>query len=73
MTMNHFPRLMAFLTTPPEDRTMPDFEEINLILASMAPAATVEPIDDPSIQTDFYDWAEVIGILDEIEPNIHWA
>ena len=71
--MNHFPRLMAFLTTIPKDRTMHDFEEINLILASMAPSATIEPIDDPSIQTDFYDWADIVGILDEIEPNVEWA
>lgn len=52
---------------------MHDFEEINLILASMAPSATIEPIDDPSIQTDFYDWADIVGILDEIEPNVEWA
>jgi hypothetical protein len=29
----------------------------------------VEPIDDPSIQCDFYDWADVVGVdVDEWIP-----
>lgn len=51
---------------------MYDFDEINRILSDMAEDGIlepmIEPIDDPNIQTDFYDWAEVVGITDEIEP-----
>ena len=54
-----------------------DFDAVNRILDEMAEAdilePMVEPIDDPSIQTDFYDWAEVVGISDEIEPDVDWA
>lgn len=46
-----------------------DFEDVNRILAKMVDNGTVEPIDDPNAQTDFYDWADVVGILDEIEPE----
>ena len=49
---------------------MYDFDEINAILAEMRDEGIVEPIDDPSIQTDFYDWAEIVGITDEIEPFV---
>jgi hypothetical protein len=56
---------------------MLDFEDINRILDEMAEEGIlepmVEPIDDPSVQTDFYDWADVIGIADEIEPDIEWT
>lgn len=46
-----------------------DFDNVNLILLSMVDEGLVEPIDDPSIQTDFYDWADVVGVSDQIEPN----
>lgn len=46
------------------------FDEINGILSAMRDEGLVEPIDDPNIQTDFYDWAEVIGVADEIEPFV---
>lgn len=52
---------------------MYDFDEINMILAEMRDEGTVEPIDDPNVQTDFYDWAEVVGVADEIEPNVEFA
>ena len=56
---------------------MLDFDAVNQILNEMAEQGIlepmVEPIDDPSIQTDFYDWAEVIGVTDEIEPDVEWA
>ena len=29
----------------------------------------VEPIDDPSIEVNFWDWADVVGIVDEFEPQ----
>jgi hypothetical protein len=39
-----------------------DFDEVNAILAGMRDDGLIEPIDDPSIQTDFYDWAEIVGV-----------
>lgn len=50
-----------------------DFEDVNRILAEMRDEGLVEPIDDSSLQTDFYDWADVVGVLDEIEPNTTFA
>jgi len=75
--MTNFPRMMFFATTTSTEDTMLDFEDINRILDEMAQEKilepTVEPIDDPDIQMDFYDWAEVVGLSDEIEPDIRWA
>lgn len=52
---------------------MYDFEEINLILDQMAQEGTiepvVEPIDDPSVEVDFWDWADVVGCVDDFEPE----
>lgn len=48
---------------------MYNFDDINDILAEMRDDNMIEPIDDPNIQTDFYDWAEVVGILWDIEPE----
>jgi hypothetical protein len=74
--MTHFPHMMAFVLTTPKENSMLDFEEVNRILDEMAEQGIiepmVEPIDDPSIQTDFYDWAEVVGISDEIEPDVEF-
>lgn len=47
---------------------MYDFDEINAILGAMADDHIVEPIDDPSLQVDFWDWADVVGIVDDFEP-----
>ena len=51
---------------------MMSFDEINDILNSMVEAEIVEPmvepIDDPTVEVDFWDWAEVIGIVDEFVP-----
>ena len=45
---------------------------INAILNQLADDGTlepmIEPIDDPSNMTDFWDWAEVVGIVDEFAP-----
>lgn len=42
-----------------------DFEDVNRILAELAEQGALEPMvephDDPSIQCDFYDWAEIVG------------
>ena len=46
-----------------------DFEEINAVLSAMHDQGMVEPIDDPSFQIDFWDYAEVVGIVDEFVPE----
>lgn len=72
--MTHFPHMMAFVLHPQgDDKMLNDFDDVNRILAEMVDAGMVEPIDDPSIQTDFYDWAEVIGVSDEIEPDVEFT
>ena len=51
---------------------MYDFEKINLILDQMAQEGAiepmVEPIDDPSVEVDFWDWADVVGCVDDFAP-----
>jgi hypothetical protein len=47
---------------------MMTFDEINDILNSMVEEKIVEPIDDPTVEVDFWDWAEVVGIVDEFVP-----
>jgi hypothetical protein len=50
-----------------------DFDEINRILDEMAEAGIVEPmiepIDDPSVEVNFWDWAEVVGAVDDFVPE----
>jgi hypothetical protein len=46
---------------------MYNFDDINAILAEMRDEGMVEPIDDPNIQTHFEDWAEILGIHDQVE------
>lgn len=58
--MNHYPRLTGLLT---------DTDTINDILNQLADEGTVEPIDDPNNLTDFWDWADVVGIVDEFVPS----
>jgi len=61
--MNQFPRMMNLLD---------DSDTINALLNQLANEGTiepmVEPIDDPSNLTDFWDWAEVVGVVDEFIP-----
>ena len=71
--MTHFPRMMALIFNQETENSMYDFDDINRILSEMTDSGMVEPIDDPSIQTDFYDWADVVGISDEIEPGVEFA
>jgi len=48
-------------------------DEINSILASVPPTG-VEPIDDPSEMVDFWDWADVVGCVDDFVPDYDkWA
>lgn len=52
---------------------MYDFEDVNAILADLAAndavEPMVEPIDDPSVEVNFWDWADVIGIVEEFVPS----
>lgn len=52
---------------------MYDFEDVNAILADLAANGAVEPmvepIDDPSVEVNFWDWADVIGIVEEFVPS----
>jgi hypothetical protein len=44
-------------------------KQINDQLNDMAQLGIVEPIDDPSLHVDFYDYAEVVGIdIDDYVP-----
>lgn len=52
---------------------MYNFDDVNDILAEIRDENMIEPIDDPNIQTDFYDWAEIIRITNEIEPDVEFA
>lgn len=71
--MTHFPHMMALIFNKETESSMYDFDDINRILSEMTDSGMVEPIDDPSIQTDFYDWADVVGISDQIEPGVEFA
>lgn len=53
-----------------EKKMLNDFEDVNRILAEMRDTGTVEPIDDPSIQVDFWDWADVVGVVDDYSPEV---
>lgn len=50
-----------------------DFDSVNRILAELAEEGTLEPmaepIDDGNIEINFWDWAEVVGIVDEFVPS----
>lgn len=46
-----------------------NLDEINAILGSMVDDGMVEPIDDPNLCVDFWDWADVVGIVDEFCPS----
>ena len=52
---------------------MYSFEEINAILDQMSQEGTiepmVEPIDDPNVEVDFWDWADVVGVVDDFAPT----
>jgi len=62
--MNQFPRMAAVVD---------NLDTINAMLHQLADEGTlepmIEPIDDPNNMTDFWDWAEVVGIVDEFVPN----
>jgi len=46
-----------------------DFDDVNRLLSEMRDEGLVEPIDDSTLNVDFWDWADVVGIVDEFEPQ----
>jgi hypothetical protein len=48
-----------------------DFDDVNRLLSEMRDEGLVEPIDDSTLNVDFWDWADVIGIVDEFEPQCY--
>ena len=50
-----------------------DFDNVNAVLNQMADEGMiepmVEPIDDPSVEVNFWDWADVVDVVDEFEPQ----
>ncbi len=46
-----------------------NFEDVNRILSEMAEQGMVEPIDDPSVEVNFWDWADVVGAVDDFVPE----
>lgn len=43
-------------------------DEVNAILNAMTIEHVVEPIDDITQEVNFWDWADVLGIVDQFEP-----
>ena len=48
---------------------MYDFDDVNAILAGLRDEGTIEPIDSPAEHVDFWDWADVVGLVDEFVPE----
>jgi hypothetical protein len=63
MKMTNFPRMMAALNDARNN-----LDHVNLLLNSMADDHMIEPIDDPENMVDFWDWADVVGVVDEYCP-----
>ena len=64
--MTNYPRLNACLRDM--RREIVDLDEINAELNSLADEHMIEPIDDPMTACDFWDWADVVGVVDEFCP-----
>jgi len=60
-------------TTNGEHKMLNNFDEENGVLADLAEQGIiepmVEPIDDPSLEVNYWDWAEVLGIVDNMVPE----
>ena len=71
--MTNFPRMMAFVVELHRERAMYDFEDINRILDELAEQGIVEPMVEPIDEQTCHplDWAEVVGIQDEIFDEIY--
>ena len=50
-----------------------DFDDVNAILSALADADILEPmvesVDDPSVEVNFWDWADIVGAVDEFVPD----
>jgi hypothetical protein len=66
-------RGMMIVTTNGEHKMLNDFDEVNGVLADLAEQGIVEPmvepIDDPNLEINYWDWADIVGIVDELTPN----
>ena len=66
-------RGMMIATTNGEHKMLNNFDEVNSILAGLAEQGIVEPmvepIDDPNLEINYWDWAEVLGIVDNVVPE----
>jgi len=64
---------MMIATTNGEHKMLNNFDEENGVLADLAEQGIiepmVEPIDDPSLEVNYWDWAEVLGIVDNMVPE----
>jgi hypothetical protein len=61
------------ITTNEDTKMLNDLDEANSQLSYLAEQGIiepmVEPIDDPSIEVNYWDWAEVLGIVDNMIPK----
>ena len=50
-----------------------DFDDVNAILSALADAnivePMVEPVDDPGLEVNFWDWADIVGAVDDFIPD----
>lgn len=46
-----------------------NLDNVNAILAGMRDDGTIEPIDSPAEEVNFWDWADVVGLVDEFVPD----
>ena len=45
-----------------------NYDDVNDILNTLVTLGLVEPIDDPSLEVNYWDWAETVGIVDDLVP-----
>jgi hypothetical protein len=61
------------ITTNEDTKMLNDLDEANSQLSYLAEKGIiepmVEPIDDPSLEVNYWDWAEVLGIVDNMVPE----
>jgi hypothetical protein len=61
------------ITTNEDTKMLNDLDEANSQLSYLAEQGIVEPmvepIDDPSLEVNYWDWAEVLGIVDNMVPE----
>jgi hypothetical protein len=61
------------ITTNEDTKMLNDLDEANSQLSYLAEQGIiepmVEPIDDPSLEVNYWDWAEVVGIVDNMVPE----